>query len=243
MSDTALLQPGTSDEYLARLLAAAEGGALGDIVRSIQAEQDRIIRAAPDTPVLVRGVAGSGKTSIAYHRLAYLLYPGNAPKLKASSSVVFAPNHLFIGYASPLMARLGISTIHQTTFEDWAQSVVGDRVHLAPAEGLSPERAERARVLRDSRMFTLAKRWSQEFPGRLLPRILSRPIPDGSVTFTYDRQPQRGLKLEVKLVGDQSLYSRTLESVFGQRPLYEAQGEFLKLMRESGVPCSRPAGS
>ena len=219
------VQPSTSDEYLAGLLAAAEGGALGDIVRSIEAEQDRIIRADPDTPVLVRGVAGSGKTSIAYHRLAYLLYPGNAPRVRASSCVVFAPNHLFIGYASPLMKRLGISSIAQTTFEDWAFTVLGGQVPLCD-EVMTQERATRARLLGDTRMLGLVSSWSAEVSRRLLPELLLRPIADGDVTFKYDRAGKH-LKLPIPLVGDEDRYFQDLEDAFKERPVFEAQDEFV----------------
>jgi len=221
------VQPSTSDEYLAGLLTAAEGGALGDIVRSIQAEQDRIIRADPDTPVLVRGVAGSGKTSIAYHRLAYLLYPGNAPRVRASSCIVFAPNHLFIGYASPLMKRLGISSIEQTTFEDWAFAVLGGQVPLCE-EAMTQERVHRARLLGDTRMLKLVSSWSAEASRRIQLELLHRPVPDGDVIFKYDRAPLRNLKLRIPLVGDEERYLQDLGDAFRRHPVFEAQDEFLR---------------
>jgi len=221
------VKPSTSDEYLAGLLAAAEGGPLGDIVRSIEAEQDRIIRADPDTPVLVRGVAGSGKTSIAYHRLAYLLYPGNAPRVRASSSIVFAPNHLFIGYASPLMKRLGISSIVQTTFEDWAVALLGGQVPPGD-EAMTQERAARARLLGDTRMLELVSSWLEEVSRRLLPELLSRPIPDGEIAFKYDRAPRRNLKLRIPLVGDKGQYLQDLEDAFKERPVFQAQDELVR---------------
>ena len=219
-------QPSTSDEYLASLLAAAEGGPLGDIVRTIEAEQDRIIRADPHTPVLVRGVAGSGKTSIAYHRLAYLLYPGNAPLLRAHSCVVFAPNHLFMGYASPLMKRLGISSIDQTTFEDWASALIGGRTSLSD-EVMTQERAARAHLLGDTRMLELVSRWALDVPARLLPELLSRPVPEGHVTFKYNRAGKRH-ELPIPLVGDRDRYAQDLREAFEGRPVFEAQDELVR---------------
>lgn len=93
---------------------------LQDIVKSIQEQQDRIIRASPHRVLIINGVAGSGKTSIAYHRLTYLLYPDTRANIQANRTIVFAPNRLFLSYVSELLPRLGVRDALQTTFDDWA---------------------------------------------------------------------------------------------------------------------------
>jgi DNA helicase-2/ATP-dependent DNA helicase PcrA len=99
---------------------------LKDIVATIQKEQDRIIRADPKGVLVVNGVAGSGKTQIAFHRLAYLLSPGNRErfKLDASRTVVFVPNELFLGHVKDLLPSLNISGVKQTTFNLWATGLL-----------------------------------------------------------------------------------------------------------------------
>ena len=65
----------------------------------------------------VQGAAGSGKSTIALHRLEYLLY--NHKNMNPSRMVIFAPNNMFIQYIKNTLPDIGISEIHQTTFYEW----------------------------------------------------------------------------------------------------------------------------
>ncbi len=93
---------------------------LQDIVKTIQKQQDNIIRSRHDRVVVINGVAGSGKTSIAIHRMAYLLFPGNRTNIKASQSIIFCPNPIFLHYIEDLLPKLGERNVRQTTFFQWA---------------------------------------------------------------------------------------------------------------------------
>ncbi len=110
----------TAEARLLQFLYSRGDPRLQDIVKSIQEQQDRIIRASPRRVLIINGVAGSGKTSIAYHRLTYLLYPDTQANIQANRTIVFAPNRLFLSYVSELLPRLGVREAHQTTFDDWA---------------------------------------------------------------------------------------------------------------------------
>lgn len=114
-------------DFLLASLEQRETNQLQDIIRTIQVEQDQIIRAAHDQPILVNGVAGSGKTSIAYHRLSYLLYPNANRDITANNCIIFGPNRLFFSYARQILPTLGIEDIQQTTFESWALEQMGWR--------------------------------------------------------------------------------------------------------------------
>lgn len=113
----------TNDEFLQSHLGANADNRLKDIVSTIQAEQNRIIRADMWTPLIVQGAAGSGKTTIALHRIAYLIY--NFEKsFKPENFTIIAPNRLFLNYISEVLPELGVEKVKQTTFEALAMEII-----------------------------------------------------------------------------------------------------------------------
>ncbi|MED2006841.1 MULTISPECIES: UvrD-helicase domain-containing protein [Brevibacillus] len=117
------LQEGYIDEFLAANLNQTNDSRLKDIVATIQSEQNDIIRADKDRPVVVQGVAGSGKTTIALHRLSYLIY-NYQDSMMSKRFMVFAPNRLFLTYISEVLPELGVDDVQQATFLDWASKLV-----------------------------------------------------------------------------------------------------------------------
>ncbi|MBB3127122.1 DNA helicase-2/ATP-dependent DNA helicase PcrA [Paenibacillus rhizosphaerae] len=126
-------QPAVSDEFLVYRLGENKDNRLRDIVSTIQAEQDRIIRAARNTALIIQGVAGSGKTTVALHRLAFLLYQYK-DQVSADKMIIFAPNHMFLDYISDVLPELGVGDIQQSTFADWAMRLLGLDLPLADNE-------------------------------------------------------------------------------------------------------------
>lgn len=118
------------DEFLLYRLGENKDNKLRDIVSTIQAEQDRIIRAAKNTALIIQGVAGSGKTTVALHRLAFLLYQYRE-QVRAERMIIFAPNSMFLDYISGVLPELGVGNIQQSTFTDWALHVLDQEVKLA----------------------------------------------------------------------------------------------------------------
>lgn len=118
-----------ADEFLIYRLGENKDNKLKDIVSTIQAEQNNIIRSEQSQPILIQGVAGSGKTTVALHRIAYLLYEYRE-KLQAERMVIFAPNKMFLDYISNVLPELGVGGIQQTTFLDWALSILKDDFKL-----------------------------------------------------------------------------------------------------------------
>jgi len=106
----------SSRRNLAGDLAKSRDMQLKDIITTIQAEQDALIRAPSESIVAVSGVAGSGKTSIAYHRLSYLAYHGTEP----AKMLFLGPNNLFLSYAQSIVPELGLSAMKHSTYVDWA---------------------------------------------------------------------------------------------------------------------------
>ncbi|MED5020515.1 UvrD-helicase domain-containing protein [Paenibacillus chibensis] len=125
-------QPAVSDEFLVYRLGENKDNKLRDIVSTIQAEQDKIIRAAKNTALIIQGVAGSGKTTVALHRLAYLLYQYKE-QVTAEKMIIFAPNHMFLDYISDVLPELGVGDIQQSTFADWALKLLDIELPLADA--------------------------------------------------------------------------------------------------------------
>ncbi|MBJ8031950.1 UvrD-helicase domain-containing protein [Bacillus cereus group sp. N21] len=122
-----------ADDFLLYRLGENKDNKLKDIVSTIQSEQNDIIRAEKNMPLLIQGVAGSGKTTIALHRLAFLIYEYRE-QLEAERMIVFAPNSLFLDYISSVLPELGVGNIRQTTFQDWALNTLDDAVKLKDTE-------------------------------------------------------------------------------------------------------------
>ncbi|MBD7909942.1 MULTISPECIES: RNA polymerase recycling motor HelD [Clostridium] len=105
------------DEFLKVNLEESRGKKLKEVVATIQKEQNDIIRWPKNLPIIVQGSAGSGKTTIALHRLAYLIYRYRET-MQGEDILVLAPNKLFLDYISDILPSLGADKVKQNTFED-----------------------------------------------------------------------------------------------------------------------------
>lgn len=111
------------DEMLQEILGRSADERMKTIVTSIQREQNKVIRDEGHRLLIVVGPAGSGKTSIALHRAAYLLYK-ERESIKAENILVFSPNWIFSEYISNVLPELGEENILQTTFQDYAVNIL-----------------------------------------------------------------------------------------------------------------------
>lgn len=111
------------DDILQMILSSNAGEKLKDIVMTIQKEQDEIIREERMKVVVVNGVAGSGKTTIALHRVAYLLY--NFREQLGDKVLILGPNDIFIDYIRDVLPTLGESNVNQQTFAHFAMNEIG----------------------------------------------------------------------------------------------------------------------
>lgn len=105
------------DEFLRINLEESRGKKLKEVVATIQKEQNEIIRWPKNLPIIVQGSAGSGKTTVALHRLAYLIYR-YSELIKGKDILVLAPNKLFLNYISDILPNLGVEEVNQTTFQE-----------------------------------------------------------------------------------------------------------------------------
>ena len=105
-----------SDSLLQEVLAEESSDKMKNIVNTIQEEQNKVIRNTEDKNLIVEGIAGSGKTSVALHRIAFLLY--RIPNLTSSNVVVFTTNKVFSEYISNVLPELGEDNTYDMTFYD-----------------------------------------------------------------------------------------------------------------------------
>ena len=117
----------SDDELLKPYLGANADNRLKNIVASIQGEQNYIIRKDIEKNLIVQGVAGSGKTTVALHRIAYLMY-NNSTKFKPNQFMVIGPNKFFINYISNVLPDLDASNAVQVTFEELASNFVKEKL-------------------------------------------------------------------------------------------------------------------
>lgn len=154
-TDEGATAPGSGLRGYSTLMAAIErgrSGQLGDIVATIQAEQDEIIRSPQGGVLVVQGGPGTGKTVVALHRAAYLLYTNRFP-LEDQGVLVIGPNRVFLRYIERVLPSLGEAGVEQVVLQDlvpdvsWVTSSVGE-----------PDGPLAARVKGDERMAELVRK-------------------------------------------------------------------------------------
>lgn len=137
------------DEVLARELGRSSDKGMRTIVASIQAEQNRIIRDEEPGTLVIQGVAGSGKTSIALHRVAYLLYRRSA-ELSSREVAILSPNRVFADYIAGVLPELGEEPVVALDLRSIVERALGGTVQVAPArssvDGVDEAWRERARA-------------------------------------------------------------------------------------------------
>lgn len=119
----------TNDELLQDALAGKADTRLTEIVSTIQAEQNAIIRANLKQPIIVQGAAGSGKTTIALHRISYFLYT-MGEHFPPDKLMILAPSKLFMDYIADVLPELGVARICQTTYAEYILNATGLNLKL-----------------------------------------------------------------------------------------------------------------
>ena len=118
------------DDLLQEVLATDSNDKMKNIVNTIQQEQNNVIRNVRDKTLIVSGIAGSGKTSVALHRIAFLLYKIN--NLTSNDVLIFSPNQIFTEYISNVLPELGEDNTLQTTFNDYLSSNITEFSEVEP---------------------------------------------------------------------------------------------------------------
>ncbi|MGN7177722.1 DNA helicase [Paenibacillus sp. FSL R5-0490] len=120
----------TTDELLQESLSKSSSNRLTEIISTIQEEQNKIIRADLNKPIIVQGAAGSGKTTIALHRISYFIYQYKE-NFAPEQLMILAPSRLFIDYISEALPELGVERVRQTTYQEYVLACLGEDLKMA----------------------------------------------------------------------------------------------------------------
>ncbi|MBS6643219.1 MAG: AAA family ATPase [Clostridiaceae bacterium] len=175
-----------TDEFLRKLLSQNTSPKMKTIVETIQKEQDMVIRDMENDLMMVQGVAGSGKTSIALHRAAYLMYQGLSNKLAAHNIIIISPNPLFEQYISNVLPELGESNVVSVVFEEIVSEIL-QRGHIQPRneflENLITANSSKYRsVIKSSMEFKMSQNFA-ELLNRFICDMPRRWIPFEDICF------------------------------------------------------------
>ncbi|MGY5032111.1 HelD family protein [Streptomyces sp. 900116325] len=165
-----------ADEVLLAALTSARTGRMGDIVSTIQAEQDHIIRAPQRGVLVVEGGPGTGKTAVALHRAAYLLY-ADREQLAKRAVLIIGPNPAFLGYIGDVLPSLGETGVLLSTVAELFPGVHATGTD-SPAAAAVKGRADMAGVLAE------AVRDRQQVPEKGEPIVIAHD--DGELILDWD---------------------------------------------------------
>lgn len=159
------------DDVLQSILSQNASAYMTNIIRTIQAEQDEIIRQPLYKTIIVDGVAGSGKTSIGMHRIAYLLYE-NRDTLTSENILILSPNELFSQYVSQLLPELGEDNVRTIPFHLFLSEKFH---HLANAESKS-EMMEDILLNDKDRLANVQYKFTKDYASKLIEYLASFDI-------------------------------------------------------------------
>ncbi len=212
----------TNDEVLQASLRDSADERLKDIVATIQAEQNNIIRANLDQPLIVQGVAGSGKTTIALHRIAYLIYTYEK-SFKPEQFMIITPNSLFLNYISEVLPELGVDQVEQTTFAKFCLELLKIKTKI-----LGPE--EKLQVLLQANNTGLRQeseliKWAAAFKGSLS----FKELLDNYVAYIENTMlPQEDVLLEDHLIVTREDVDKWFVSELSYLPLFKRHKQLKK---------------
>ncbi|WP_025436887.1 RNA polymerase recycling motor HelD [Peptoclostridium acidaminophilum] len=213
----------TTDAFLQASLEGNKDNRLKDIVSTIQSEQNAIIRSDIHKPLIVQGVAGSGKTTIALHRIAYLIY-NHEKDFIPENFMIMAPNQLFLNYISEVLPELGADRVKQTTYVDFMHEVIGKKYRLTDSDEKLISIINGAVTKDESDSHELLKKASRFKGSMRFKNVIERYIRDIELNFVPDE--------DVTVEGHTLMTSKEIKKLFISQyrylPLYKRIAEIKK---------------
>ena len=215
------------DEFLRKMLSQNASSKMKTIVETIQKDQDMIIRDMEMDLLMVQGAAGSGKTSVALHRVAYLMYQGLSAKLSCNDIVIISPNTLFERYISNVLPELGEKNVNSFVFEEILSKVlqsetIQTRNHFLECLLSSDNQSDRA-ILKSSMAFKSSSQFA-EILKRFINDLPHHWIPFDDIFYDENCVATRQLLKDKILKGNK-------ESLLGFR-LKQLENSILKLVHK-----------
>ncbi|WHY79848.1 RNA polymerase recycling motor HelD [Neobacillus sp. WH10] len=211
----------THDELLQKSLTGKADNRLTEIVATIQNEQNEVIRASLKHPIIVQGAAGSGKTTIALHRISYFLYSFGF-RFPPDKLMILAPNRLFIDYISAVLPELGVNKINQTTYIDFMRSCLGQKIKL-----FSPN-SKLMKLLEDNGT-NKSIQWVSSYKGSLeFKEVINRYINE----LEYNLAPQEDFVVENSVLMKGHKLKKLFLKEYTYLPIYKRIGKIKNLLED-----------
>ncbi|BCJ96021.1 DNA helicase [Anaerocolumna cellulosilytica] len=201
-----------NDEFLTKYLGKNKEVVLGEIIATIQKEQNDIIRDTPWHSVIVQGVAGSGKTTVAMHRISYILY-NYKDRLRSDEFYIIGSNKMLLNYITGVLPNLDVYNINQMTLEEFLLSLLDKDFNLKKGKYTLTNTYTKISSTKPDGKETALKRFK------------------GSIYFTkalesyFDKYEHMRLTPETVLYHEKEIYTKTeiLEflKIFYDKPLQE----------------------
>lgn len=210
----------THDELLQKSLSGKADNRLTEIVATIQNEQNDVIRASLKHPIIVQGAAGSGKTTIALHRISYFLY-SSGYRFPPEKLMILAPNRLFIDYISAVLPDLGVNKIKQTTYVDFMRICLGKKIKIiAPNSKLMT-------LLKGERRKSKWLQWVSGYKGSLeFKECIDTYLKD----IEYKLAPSKDFIIEKSLLMRGQKINRLFLTEFQYLPIYKRLDKIKNLL-------------
>ncbi|MEH7355945.1 RNA polymerase recycling motor HelD [Neobacillus drentensis] len=211
----------THDELLQKSLSGKADNRLTEIVATIQNEQNEVIRASLKHPIIVQGAAGSGKTTIALHRISYFLYSFGF-RFPPEKLMILAPNRLFIDYISAVLPELGVNKINQTTYIDFMRSCLGQKIKL-----FSPN-SKLMKLLEDNGT-NKSIQWVSSYKGSLeFKEVINRYINE----LEYNLAPKEDFVVENSVLMKGKKLKKLFLKEYTYLPIYKRLGKIKNLLED-----------
>ncbi|MDQ0201123.1 RNA polymerase recycling motor HelD [Neobacillus ginsengisoli] len=211
----------THDELLQKSLSGKADNRLTEIVATIQNEQNEVIRASLKHPIIVQGAAGSGKTTIALHRISYFLYSFGY-QFPPEKLMILAPNRLFIDYISAVLPELGVNKINQTTFIDFMKSCLGQKIRLFSPNG-------KLMKLLEGKGKSKSMQWVSSYKGSLeFKEVIYSYIKE----LEYKLAPREDFIVEKSILMKGKKLNRLFLQEYTYLPIYKRIGKIKSLLED-----------
>ncbi len=189
----------SADQFLLSQLQKRIGKKLQDIISTIQEEQNNIIRDDMNKTIILQGVAGSGKTTILLHRIAYLLYK-HKDNLKSQNMLVIAPNKMFLDYISDVLPSLGVDEIGRNTYITWAKNILNwDNSYIAST---SKDNLKIKKLKGSKKFINLINNYIKNFEDDLFSKMPKDPlnlIIEQRFNLMKEKHPELNLEQQLNL--------------------------------------------